>query len=150
MLSHLSSCASERGLLSTVIVFEPLLCEYSTLEAPPRITNFREPCPAGGHRHRPGAGVEFNDELRGMSAEAFIERVLQGLWARYRPGDDFRFGNSREGDYDYIQALRSSTDTWCSPPPPWAAGTRQQHAHTLGPTTGSSSRLNNCWGARLP
>ena len=109
VLSHLSSCASERGLLSTVIVFEPLPREYlRPLEAPPRITNFRERLALLA-----GTGIDrvlvlkFNDELRGMSAEAFIERVfVQGLGARYIAlGDDFRFGNSREGDYDYIQAL---------------------------------------------
>ena len=43
VLAHLSSCARDRDLLSTVIVFEPLPREYfRPLEAPPRITNFRE------------------------------------------------------------------------------------------------------------
>ena len=42
-----------------------------------------------------------------MSAEEFVERVfVDGLGARYIAlGDDFRFGNSREGDYDYVRTL---------------------------------------------
>jgi len=109
VLAHLSSCARERQLLSTVIVFEPLPREYfRPLEAPPRITNFRERLALLA-----GTGIDrvlvlkFNKELRGMSAEEFVERVfVDGLGARYIAlGDDFRFGNSREGDYDYVRTL---------------------------------------------
>lgn len=109
VLSHLSLCARERGLLSTVIVFEPLPREYfRPLEAPPRITNFRERL-----TFLAGTGIDrvlvlkFNAELRGMSARDFVRRVfVDGLAARYIAlGDDFRFGNSREGDYDYVRGL---------------------------------------------
>ena len=109
VLSHLSQCARERGLLSTVIVFEPLPREYfRPLEAPPRITNFRERL-----TFLADTGIDrvlvlkFNAKLRGMSADDFVRRVLvDGLAARYIAlGDDFRFGNSREGDYDYVRGL---------------------------------------------
>ena len=95
--------------MSTVIVFEPLPREYfRPLEAPPRITNFRERLALLA---RTGIDrvlvLKFNEELRGMSAEDFVSRVfVEGLGARYIAlGDDFRFGNSREGDYDYVQRL---------------------------------------------
>lgn len=109
VLRHLSSCALARDLLSTVIVFEPLPREYfRPLEAPPRITNFRERLALLS-----STGIDrvlvlkFNEELRGMSAEDFVSRVfVEGLGARYIAlGDDFRFGNSREGDYDYVRRL---------------------------------------------
>ena len=109
VLRHLSSCALVRDLLSTVIVFEPLPREYfRPLEAPPRITNFRERLALLS-----STGIDrvlvlkFNEELRGMSAEDFVSRVfVEGLGARYIAlGDDFRFGNSREGDYDYVRRL---------------------------------------------
>jgi len=108
VLEHLGARARELGLPSTVIVFEPLPREYfRPLEAPPRITNFRERLQA-----LDDAGVDrvlvlkFNEELRAMSAEDFIRRVfVEGLGARYIAlGDDFRFGNSREGDFDYARA----------------------------------------------
>jgi riboflavin kinase/FMN adenylyltransferase len=109
VLTHLSSCARDRDLLSTVIVFEPLPREYfRPLEAPPRITNFRERLALLA---RTGIDrvlvLKFNEELRGMSAEDFVSRVfVEGLGARYIAlGDDFRFGNSREGDYDYVRRL---------------------------------------------
>ena len=114
VLAHLSSCARERNLLSTAIVFEPLPREYfRPLEAPPRITNFRERLALLA-----STGIDrvlvlkFNAELRDMSAEDFVSRVfVDGLGARYIAlGDDFRFGNSREGDYDYVRRLAEQFD----------------------------------------
>lgn len=109
VLAHLSLCAQERGLLSTVIVFEPLPREYfRPLEAPPRISNFRERLSLLADTGIDRVLVlKFNAELRGMSARDFIHRVfVDGLGARYIAlGDDFRFGNSREGDYDYVHGL---------------------------------------------
>lgn len=108
VIEHLKQKAGELGLPATVIVFEPLPREYfRPLEAPPRITNFRERLESLAD-----AGVDrvlvlnFNAELRAMSAENFIRRVfVEGLGARYIAlGDDFRFGNSREGDFDYALA----------------------------------------------
>ncbi len=112
VIDHLKSKAKALGLPSTVIVFEPLPREYfRPLEAPPRITNFRERLAALA-----AAGVDrvlvlkFDEELRGMSAEAFIRRVfVEGLGARYIAlGDDFRFGNSREGDFEYAREMADS------------------------------------------
>ena len=108
VLAHLRARAAERHLPSAVIVFEPLPREYfRPLEAPPRITNFRERLQALA-----GTGIDrvlvlkFDAALRSMSADEFISEVfVNGLGGEYVAlGDDFRFGNSREGDYEYARA----------------------------------------------
>ena len=107
VLQRLKARAFELGLPSTVIVFEPLPREFfRPQEAPPRITNFRERLSALA-----ATGVDrvlvlpFNKKMRSMSADDFITMVfVEGLGARYiELGDDFRFGNSREGDFEYAQ-----------------------------------------------
>jgi len=109
VLGHLKSKANDMGLPSTVIVFEPLPREYfRPLEAPPRITNFRERL-----TFLAGTGVDrvlvlkFDESLRAMSAEQFIRRVfVDGLGAEYIAlGGGLRFGNSREGDFAFAQAM---------------------------------------------
>ena len=49
--------------------------------------------------------IRFNEELREMSAQRFVEDVfVAGLGVRYVVlGDDFRFGNDRQGDVRFIQ-----------------------------------------------
>jgi len=109
VLAHLKSKAADLGLPSTVIVFEPLPREYfRPLEAPPRITNFRERltflAETGVDRV---LVLKFDESLRAMTAEQFIRHVfVDGLGAQYIAlGDDFRFGNSREGDFENAQAM---------------------------------------------
>lgn len=112
VIRHLLEKAAEFGLPSTIIVFEPLPREYfSPLKAPARIMSFREKFFA-----LRGLGVErllrvrFNERLRAMSARQFVDDIfVAGLGARYVVlGDDFRFGNDREGDLEFIrqQGLR--------------------------------------------
>jgi riboflavin kinase/FMN adenylyltransferase len=88
-------------------VFEPLPREYfSPLEAPARIMSFREK-----FQELRFEGVDrllrirFDERLRSMSAQAFIDRVfVDGLGVRYVVlGDDFRFGSDREGDFKFIR-----------------------------------------------
>ncbi len=107
VLRHLLEKATEIGLPSTIIVFEPLPREYfSPMEAPARIMSFREKFQELRYE-----GVDrllrirFDDSLRSMSAQQFIDRVLvEGLGVRYVVlGDDFRFGSDREGDYLFIR-----------------------------------------------
>lgn len=109
VLSHLQARARELNLPTTVIVFEPLPREYlRPLQAPPRITNFRERVQAIA-----ATGIDrllvlpFDEDMRTASASSFVQRVfVDGLGARYIAlGDDFRFGNAREGDFDYIRLL---------------------------------------------
>ena len=108
VIGHLMDKAAELGLPSAVIVFEPLPREYfSPLKAPARIMSFREKFAAlrelGVDRL---LRIRFNESLRGMSAQQFVEDVfVGGLGVRYVVlGDDFRFGNDRQGDKKFIQA----------------------------------------------
>ena len=107
VLARLKTRADDLDLPATVIVFEPLPREYfQPLEAPPRITNLRERLEALAT-----TGIDrvlvlpFNKKMRSMSADDFIKTVfVDGLGARYiELGDDFRFGNSREGDFEYAR-----------------------------------------------
>lgn len=113
VLGHLQAEARARALPATVITFEPLPREYfKPVEAPPRITNFRERALALA-----GLGIDrllcisFDEVLRSMSAHEFLQRVfVEGLGAQYiLLGDDFRFGHSREGDLHYVL---EQSDQW--------------------------------------
>ncbi|QIB66344.1 bifunctional riboflavin kinase/FAD synthetase [Kineobactrum salinum] len=107
VIRQLQHKAAELELPSVVIVFEPLPREYlRPLKAPARLMSFREKALAlaqlGVDRL---LRIRFNEELRCMSAQAFVERIfVEGLGIRYVVlGDDFRFGNDREGDIALIQ-----------------------------------------------
>ena len=49
--------------------------------------------------------IRFDDRLRSMSAQKFIDRIfVDGLGVKFVVfGDDFRFGNDREGDLLFVQ-----------------------------------------------
>ncbi|PWV70486.1 bifunctional riboflavin kinase/FAD synthetase [Halomonas sp. A11-A] len=98
--------AAKLQLPVTVVVFEPQPREFfAGDQAPPRLTLLRDKVRLLGE-----AGVErvlclpFNDALRGLTAEAFIEKVLiEGLGVRHLVvGDDFRFGCDRRGDFHLL------------------------------------------------
>lgn len=107
VLRHLQEKAADLQLPSTVIVFEPLPREYfSPIQAPARIMSFREKFQAmsdlGVDRL---LRIRFNPQLREMSAQRFVDEIfVAGLGVRYVVlGDDFRFGNDRQGDVAFIQ-----------------------------------------------
>ena len=109
VLSHLKQEADARGISTTVVTFEPLPREYlRPLEAPPRITTLRDKWPLLEACHVDHVlCLPFNERLRQLSAREFVEQVfVGGLGVEYLAfGDDFRFGNRREGDLDYVRAL---------------------------------------------
>ena len=101
LLDQLIAAASDRGVPSVVMSFEPTPKEFFSAEAPPaRLMRFREKFDALADY-----GVDifycprFSEAMRGISADAFIRRVLvHGLNARHIViGDDFRFARKREG-----------------------------------------------------
>ena len=107
ILRQLRQAANAHGLPSVVIVFEPQPHEFfSGDKAPARLMRLREKVQALF-----AAGVDrvlclqFNQALRSLSAQAFIERILvQGLGIRHLVvGDDFRFGCDRSGDFALLQ-----------------------------------------------
>lgn len=109
ILRQLTRAAEEHRLPAVVIIFEPQPHEYFSREkAPARLMRLREKVQALFD-----AGVErilclrFNEELRSLSARAFIDRVLlQGLQIKHLVvGDDFRFGCDRRGDFQLLQQV---------------------------------------------
>ncbi|TXS91352.1 bifunctional riboflavin kinase/FAD synthetase [Parahaliea maris] len=107
VINHLQGKAREFGLPSVVIVFEPLPREsLAPLSAPARLMSFREK-----FRALEALGVDrvlrirFTESLRSKTAQSFVDDVLvAGLGVRYVVlGDDFRFGNAREGDLEFMR-----------------------------------------------
>lgn len=97
----------ELGLPSLVMVFEPQPYEFFAGDkAPARLMRLRDKI-----RALSACGVErvfclqFNQRLRQLSAQAFIDQVLvAGLGVKSLVvGDDFRFGCDRAGDFALLQ-----------------------------------------------
>lgn len=108
ILRQLIASARAQGLPAVAIVFEPQPHEFFAADkAPARLMRLREKLQALW-----AAGVDrvlclqFNQSLRSLSAEAFIQRVLvDGLGIKHLVvGDDFRFGCDRRGDFALLQA----------------------------------------------
>ena len=103
ILQQLKQAAERLQLPSVVMTFEPQPREYfSTERAPARLMRLREKLHTlldFGIDHV--VCLKFNRQLRNLSAEDFIDRVLvQGLAVDYLiVGDDFRFGCDRSGDF---------------------------------------------------
>ncbi|WP_226648792.1 bifunctional riboflavin kinase/FAD synthetase [Microbulbifer variabilis] len=109
IIAQLQQRALEWGLPSVAIIFEPQPHEFFSGEkAPARLMRFKEKVlalfDAGVDRV---LCLQFNETLRGLSAEAFIQRILlDGLGIRHLVvGDDFRFGCDRNGDYSLLQEM---------------------------------------------
>ena len=121
VLAHLNAEAASLGVPTTVVTFEPLPREYlSPGEAPPRITTLRDKWPLlEACEVDRVLCLPFNESLRQLSAREFVEQVfVEGLGVRYLAfGDDFRFGNRREGDLDYVRALAGEFGYAVAPTP---------------------------------
>ncbi len=94
---------------SVAIIFEPLPGEYlSPKNAPSRLMSFREKVKALKNQGIDRVlCVRFDDQLRSMSAQKFVNRVfLDGLGVKFLVfGDDFRFGNDRKGDLLFVKKI---------------------------------------------
>ena len=113
MLSLLRGEASQRGVPSCVLTFEPhprdffAAVRHMPQLAPARVGTLRDKL-----EDLATCGVDqtivlpFDARLAGLAPEAFIQEVLLGgLGARYvLVGDDFRFGAKRAGDYATLDA----------------------------------------------
>jgi riboflavin kinase / FMN adenylyltransferase len=108
MIRVLRERASEYSLPSVVVSFEPTPREYFAKGAPPaRLTRFRERFDALA-----GCGVDrfvclrFDERMRSMTQEVFIERVLvQALGIRHIVvGHDFRFARDHDGSVATLRA----------------------------------------------
>ena len=108
MLRQLRAKADAFGVPATVLTFEPHPRElFAPDKAPARLTSLREKLAL-----LEACGVDrvvlfrFDQRHAAMTATAFIEQVLvKGLAARHVIiGDDFRFGQGRQGDLALLQA----------------------------------------------
>lgn len=109
ILRQLIDVSLRYGLPAVVIVFEPQPHEFfSGDKAPARLMRLREKVQA---LLAAGVGrvlcLQFNQALRDLSAEAFIEKILiDGLGIKHLVvGDDFRFGCDRRGDFALLQKV---------------------------------------------
>ena len=109
VIRQLCEQAREYGLPAVVMTFEPLPMEYFSPEtAPARITAFRDKVELLDELEVDKVVcLRFGGALAALTAGEFIGRVLvEGLGVRALiVGDDFRFGNNREGD---IRMLREA------------------------------------------
>ncbi len=106
---HLQTQSERLQLPSTIITFEPQPLEFFCPEsAPARLTRFREKVQV---LHEIGIDrmviLEFNVRLAKMSAKQFVQDLLiNGLGVTFLyVGDDFRFGQKRQGDFKLLQQM---------------------------------------------
>lgn len=109
ILRQLIDVSLQYGLPSVVIIFEPQPHEFFLGDkAPARLMRLREKVQA---LLAAGVGrvlcLQFNQALRSLSAEDFIEKILvEGLGIKHLVvGDDFRFGCDRRGDFSLLQTV---------------------------------------------
>ena len=109
ILQQVIDKAKSINCLSVVMTFEPQPQEYfSAQTAPPRLMRLREKIEA-----LLKFGVDlvvcmrFNEQLRQLTAEQFVNRVLvDGIKTQHLiVGDDFRFGCDRKGDFQMLEEM---------------------------------------------
>lgn len=114
VLGQLAEKSAELNLPSLAIFFEPQPLEYFAPAAiPPRLTRFREKMLALRRFSLDRVlCLNFNRLLAEMPAQQFIDEVLVArLGVRYLVvGDDFRFGQGREGDFSKLREAAEKND----------------------------------------
>ncbi len=114
VLKQLRARADALGLPATVIVFEPQPLEFFDPDnAPPRLTRWREKYQLLKEQDVDRmVCVAFNHETAALSAEAFVTDILLNkVGVKHLViGDDFRFGQGRQGDYDLLCTLGEKHD----------------------------------------
>ena len=107
---QLAKAAQARDLRTTAVVFEPQPQEYFRPGTVARLTTLREKVTAlAAEPVDQILCLRFDAQLAAMDARSFIDRVLvERLGTRYLVvGDDFRFGNAREGDFKQLSVAGS-------------------------------------------
>ncbi len=108
LLAHLIAKSEEIGVPSVLITFEPQPREFFRgTSVPARLTRFREKITLLQH-----SGIDrvlclpFNEAMAKVEAQTVIEEFLvRYLGVKYLVvGDDFRFGQGAEGNYDMLKA----------------------------------------------
>jgi riboflavin kinase/FMN adenylyltransferase len=95
------------NLPAVVIIFEPQPMEFfGEGKAPARLTRFREKVEQLSQLAVDTVLVlEFNRQFSSLKADEFVNKVLvDGLKVKHLiVGDDFRFGEQRQGDFSFLQ-----------------------------------------------
>jgi len=107
VVERLAKKGSELGLPTAVIIFEPQPMEFfNPNSAPARLTRFREKIEYLSRLSVDTVLVlEFNHPFSSLKADEFVDQVLvEGLKLKHLiVGDDFRFGEQRQGDFSFLQ-----------------------------------------------
>jgi riboflavin kinase/FMN adenylyltransferase len=108
LIDRVTERAKAMNLSSVVVTFEPQPAEFFAKPEPaqPRLTRCREKFNALAD-----CGVDkvmilhFDSKMANLSAADFVTRILcEGLNVKYlMVGDDFRFGKSRQGDFEFLK-----------------------------------------------
>jgi riboflavin kinase/FMN adenylyltransferase len=125
ILQQLRRKAAKLGLPATLMVFEPQPMEFfAGSGAPARLTPFHEKVRLiQEYKIDSLVCLHFNEALRSMSAQTFIEDILvNSLSVKFLiVGDDFRFGCKQNGNFDLLRQAgkqhgfeveRTETFTW--------------------------------------
>lgn len=108
MLLRLVATARSRGLIASVLTFEPHPRELLTPKsAPARLTSLREKLSLLAEHGVEHVHVQrFSAQFASLSPDAFVTRLLvEGLRARWvLVGEDFRYGARRAGDWTTLSA----------------------------------------------
>lgn len=125
VLRQAADQARKFGLPLVILIFEPLPREFFAPHAPvARLTRLRERV-----AFIKELGVvdvllvlRFNTAFAQLTAETFVERVLaEALHARHLViGDDFRFGQGRQGDFALLEQLGRRFDFSVQAAATWA------------------------------
>ena len=106
LLAKLTGLAKQAGLPGAVMTFEPNPREFfAPQSAPARLASLREKLQLLAECGVDQAYVcAFNARFAALTAEAFVERIVNGLGVRHLMiGDDFRGGKGRSGDFALLQ-----------------------------------------------
>jgi len=110
LLNELRTAAKERGLPTSVVIFEPHPLEFFAPDkAPARLTSLREKLEFFASMEIDRVHVcRFNEHFAHMSATDFIHALDEKLSAKFvLIGDDFRFGKGRVGDFALMEKIGS-------------------------------------------
>lgn len=107
LLKNLKQEALQRGLPTVVMIFEPQPLElFSPEKAPARLTRLRDKI-----KYLAQCGIDyllcvkFDKQFAAQTPEEFVSSLLvKKLGVKFLAiGDDFRFGNNRAGNFQFLQ-----------------------------------------------
>ena len=111
VIRQLQQYARQVALPAVVVTFEPQPLEFfAPAAAPARLTSFREKMEwLSEHGLERVVCLRFQKSLADLPARDFVALLLvRDLGAKYIVvGDDFRFGQGRQGDFKFLQALQA-------------------------------------------